>query len=180
MKRKILGLLAVALLTGPMGANAALITYDFETSVGNGFFSYDDSNATTVGAAPGFSNGGVWYAAIAFVFGATAASDPLMGVYDNFGGSTDCLVVATASAGNAGPVLSLCGVSSLWSGGQLSNLNGLSTSDFPSNNVISNAGGASGTLISLVQRSNVPEPGTIALLGLGLAGLGVSRRRKAG
>jgi hypothetical protein len=176
MKAKILGLVAVGLLTGPMSSDAGVITYDFSTTVGSGHFSYDDSNTTTVPATPGFAPGGVWYAALSFVFGAVSVSNPVIGNYDNYSGAVDCLTVGPSSVNY--PSLSLCGSNGLWSGTQLSNLNGRGTADFVGNAIVINAAGQSGQFLSLAQRS-VPEPGTLALLGLGLVGLGITRRRKA-
>ena len=173
MRTRILGLLAVGLLVGPMAANAVVVTYDFSTSVGNGYFSYDDSNITTVGAPGGFQPGGVWYSALSFVFGGVSPASSVMGVYDNYLGTSDCLAVSAAAL--AAPALSLCGATGLWSGTQLSNLNGRTTADFINNAIVADASGVRGEFISLTQR--VPEPGTLALLGLALLGMGLTRRK---
>jgi hypothetical protein len=166
----------VASLAWATVASANVITYNFTSTVGNGSFSFDDSNTTTVPApGGGVVAGAVWYDAVSFVFGGFAQFGPVIGVYDDVaigGSSYDCLAVFGGL--NAG--LSLCGATDLWSGTQLSNLDALSTSDFTST-FVRNPRGNSGTLTSLTRAVSVPEPATLALIALGLTGLGFARRR---
>src|SRR5437899_2191437 len=92
---------AVALVALSLGAaspaQATIITYDFTSAVGNGSFSFDDSNTTTVSQPPAVSAGATWYSAIDFVIDGINVASPVIGVYDNLG-SVDCLSVI-ASAG---------------------------------------------------------------------------------
>src|SRR5262245_46355031 len=94
MKRKVFGFLAAGLLAGPMGANAAIITYDFTTTLGDGYFSYDDTNTTVLPRPPWLSAGGAVYAVTAYVFaGVDYGSSGVIALYDNFVGLVDNLVV---------------------------------------------------------------------------------------
>ena len=148
MKAKILALLAVGLLAGPMTANAIFIptTTTVVSSLNPSFLgeAVTFTSLTTAQGSPVDTGGTTvnWYE------GAVFLASVLIGPT----GSTDF----TTSVLSLGPHI----IGAYYGG----------TFEFlPS----------SGAVNQSVLERPVPEPGTLALLGLGLAGLGLSRRRKA-
>jgi hypothetical protein len=158
---------ALALAVSVAPASATTVAYDWTADGGHsGSFVFDDA-ATSVGSGP-FGGSGVAYDALSFVIDGLAQTNPLLVIYEDIGGNQMAFFTSAAY-----PYIQLISTGTgLFNSSAASEMANRSLGDFSSGVLY-----AFGSGFQL--NTMVPEPGTLALLGIGLAGLGFARRRKA-